>query len=106
MNDHDFMAASAKLLQTLETALENCGADLETDTPSEGILEINFPEGGPIIVNRHAVAKEIWVAARSGGFHFRCDEGVWRDSRGAETLSECLSRLVQAQTGKAVVLAF
>ena len=45
------------------------------------MLEIEFADGSKIIVNRHGAAREIWVAARSGGFHFRWDGAAWRDTR-------------------------
>jgi len=58
-----------------------------------------------MIVNRHAAAREIWVAARSGGFHFRWDGRQWRDTRNGTELFAALSKLVSAQSGRPVVLA-
>jgi CyaY protein len=50
-------------------------------------------------VNRHSIAREIWVAAKSGGFHFRLDGDRWLDTRsGAELFAE-LSRLAGEQSG-------
>jgi CyaY protein len=43
--------------------------------------KLNFDDGSKIIVNRHGAAKEMWVAAKSGGFHFRWDGSAWRDTR-------------------------
>jgi len=68
------------------------------------VLEIEFEDGSKIIVNRHGVAREIWVAARSGGFHFRWDGADWRDTRdGAELLAK-LSTLASQQAGETVEL--
>jgi CyaY protein len=44
------------------------------------------------------------VAARSGGFHFRWDGAVWRDTRDDVELLEKLSTLASQQAGETVVL--
>ena len=54
--------------------LDELHADLEA-----GILTIECPDGSKVIVNKQAPHREIWVAARSGGFHFRPSEGAWRE---------------------------
>ena len=54
---------------------------LDFELKAGGIVEIEFDDGSKIIVNRHGAAREIWVAARSGGFHFRWDGAAWRDTR-------------------------
>ena len=99
MNDSEFIALADQTLKQLELALETSDADLDCSMTSNGVLEIEFDDGGKIIVNRHAVAKEMWVAARSGGFHFRWDGSVWRDTRTGGELMAALSDLVSAQSG-------
>jgi CyaY protein len=51
------------------------------------------------------VAREIWVAARAGGFHFRWDGDAWRDTRDAAELMEKLSSLASQQAGEEIRLA-
>ena len=104
MNDSEFIALADQTLKQLELALETSDADLDCSMTSNGVLEIEFDDGGKIIVNRHGVAKEIWVAARSGGFHFRWDGQAWRDTRSGRELMAVLSELVSAQVGMSVVL--
>jgi len=104
MNDSEFNALAEAALARIEAALENCGADLDFETAGTGVLEIEFDDGGKIIVNRHGAAQEIWVAARSGGFHYRWDGSAWRDTRDGSELMAVLSRLVSAQAGAPVVL--
>jgi CyaY protein len=48
--------------------------------------------------------REIWVAARAGGQHFRADQGVWRDTRSGEELGAALARLIKEQAGLEVDL--
>ena len=104
MNDSEFIALADQTLKQLELALETSDADLDCSMTSNGVLEIEFDDGGKIIVNRHAVAKEMWVAARSGGFHFRWDGSAWRDTRTGGELMAALSDLVSAQSGTKVDL--
>jgi CyaY protein len=105
MNDTEFEALAGDALQRIERALEASGLDADWELKEGGVLEVEFADGTKIIVNRHGAAREIWVAARAGGFHFRWDGVKWRDSRDGTELFAALSRLVSAQSGSAVILA-
>ena len=105
MADLDFNLLAETTLEKIERALEASGADADFELKDGGVLELEFPDGSKMIVNRHAAAREIWVAARSGGFHFRWDGRHWRDTRDGAELFAALSKLVSAQSGRAVILA-
>src|SRR5438105_5771838 len=79
MNESEFHGAVDGVLARIESAIEREGA-LEADLES-GILTITCTDGTRVIVNRQTPNREIWVAARSGGFHFAWREGQWRDTR-------------------------
>lgn len=104
MNETDFEERATATLQAVERALEGCGEDLDFELKEGGILEIEFDDGAKIIVNRHGAAREIWVAARSGGFHYRWDGTGWRDTRNGSELFAALSKLVSDQLGRGVRL--
>ena len=104
MDEKDFEARASATLETLEQALENCGEEIDFELKAGGILEIEFDDGSRIIVNRHGAAREIWVAARSGGFHYRWDGQAWRDTRSGDELFAALSRLVSEQLGRGIRL--
>ena len=104
MNETDFEAQAGATLEALERALENCGEDLDFELKAGGILELEFDDGAKIIVNRHTAAREIWVAARSGGFHYRWDGRAWRNTRDGSELFAALSALVSGQLGRGVRL--
>ena len=104
MNDGEFTALADAALKRIDTALEVSGADLDFAMVSAGVMEIEFDDGSKIIVNRHAAAQELWVAARTGGFHFRWDGHVWRDTRNNDELMAALSAIVSAQSGATVSL--
>lgn len=105
MEDKEFNALADGILARIESALEASDADLDFELAAGGVLEIEFADGSKIIVNRHGVAREIWVAARAGGFHFRWDGVLWRDTRDGTELMEKLSALASQQAGEAVSLS-
>ena len=104
MDEAGFNALADAELERLEGLLDACGADFDYEVKPGGVLELEFDNGSKIIVNRHGVAKEIWVAARAGGFHFRWDGAVWRDTRDSVELMEKLSALASQQAGEPVDL--
>ena len=105
MDESAFIAAAdatlGKIGLALDAALETSGADLDWDL-RDGVLTIECEDGSRIIVNRHVPNREIWVAAKSGGFHYRPTDGQWRDARGKEELAAALARLLKAQARLAV----
>lgn len=101
-SEAEFNQAAAATLAHIEQALE--AAELDFETPADGILEVEFDDGSKIIINRHGAAREIWVAARSGGFHFRPQDGGWVDTKDGTPLYTKLAALVAAQGGGAVSL--
>lgn len=105
MTDNEFEALAEAALAALERALEASALDADIETKGAGVLEIEFGNGTKMVINRHTAAREIWVAAKSGGFHFRHDGRVWRDTRDGTELFAALSRLVSAQSGIPVILA-
>jgi CyaY protein len=65
-----------------------------------GLLEMSFPNGSKIILNTQPPLHEIWLAARSGGFHYKFVEGAWRDTRDGRELFEVLSVCASEQAAK------
>jgi CyaY protein len=105
MTDAEFESLADATLAAVERALDRAELDIDLQAKGAGVLELEFADGSKMVINRHAAAREIWVAARSGGFHFRHENGAWRDSRDGGELFASLSRLVSAQSGTAVILA-
>lgn len=104
MTDSEFEALADAALERIEQAIEATGVDVDLESKAGGVLEIEFGDGSKMVINRHGAAKEIWVAAKSGGFHFRWIGSSWRDTRDGTELFTALSRLVSAQSGQGVVL--
>lgn len=109
MTESEFLALAESTLGRIEAALERASneGDLDVECSRSGnVLEIEFLDNGSkIIVNSQAPMQEIWVAARSGGFHYRQEDGQWINTRDRSELFASLSKMVSEQGGVALVLA-
>lgn len=109
MTDSEFERLATETLAGIEAAVEAAadaaGIDVELQMKPGGVLELEFEDASKMIINRQGAAREIWVAAKSGGFHFRYDGRRWVDTRDGGELFAALSRMVSAQGGAAVILA-
>ena len=105
MDEREFNSHADAMLMRLEAALERSGADLDFEMKPGGVLELEFADGSKIIVNRHSAAREIWVAARSGGYHFKPESsGSWIAGRDGQELLAVLERAISEQSGTAITL--
>ena len=102
MIESEFIAATDRLLATIGDALDAADADVDWRI-DDGILEIDCSgadgTGGKIIINRHAANREVWLATKGGGFHYRFENGAWRDTRGGDPLPVALRRALSEQAG-------
>lgn len=97
MDEGEYDRLADTVMQRIEEGLDAAGGDLDYELAAGGVLEIACADGSKIVVNRQAAAREIWVAARSGGFHYRWDGAHWRDTRSGEELFAALERLLAEQ---------
>ena len=105
MDEREFAKRADEALSRIEAALEATGVGADVELKEGGVLAIEFDDGSRMVINRHGAARELWVAARAGGFHFRWDGAAWRDTRDGTELFAALSKLVSAQSGQSVRLA-
>ena len=105
MEEREFNQLADAMLARIESSLEASDADLDFEIKPGGVIEIEFDDGSKVIVNRHTAAREIWVAARSGGYHFRPEGGRWLATRNGEELMAALARCLSEQAGDEITLA-
>lgn len=104
MTETEFLTLSAAVLTRIEEAVEKAAdaadADIDIERKGDGILELEFGNGSKVVVNSQAPMRQIWVAAKSGGFHFEtAADGGWRDTRSGVDLFSTLSKVVSEQSG-------
>lgn len=104
MNESEFNSTVERTLQAIEDALDAQEADIDMETTA-GILTLTFANGSKVIVNRQSATQEIWVAARSGGFHCGMRNGAWTCNTTGEPLAELLSRVCSEQAGEPVSIS-
>jgi CyaY protein len=109
MSETEFLDLAQSTLDTIETALDRLNdadvVDVECKR-SGNVLEIEFIDNrSKIIVNSQAPLQEMWVAARSGGFHYKRVDGEWRNTRDGSELFASLSQLASAQGGTQLTIA-
>jgi len=103
MSESEFLAAAERTLEEIESAVEGCDADIEINRAGN-VLTLELADGSKVVVNSQAPMRQIWLAAKSGGFHYEWRDGAWRDTRDGSELYATLSRVVSAQGGVAVLL--
>ncbi|NVM75869.1 CyaY protein [Duganella sp. SG902] len=108
MGESEFLAQAEAALDAIEAALDRLNDEDVVDVEcsrSGNVLEIEFLDNGSkIIVNSQAAMKELWVASRSGGYHYKQVDGQWINGRDNTELYASLSEMVSAQGGAKVQL--
>ncbi len=94
---HDLVDAAQ---QAVEDVFEDSGLDLDLEN-SGGVLTVRFENGSQLILSRQSPIRQLWLAARSGGFHFDYDEASerWLCDSSDEQLGEMLARITLEQSG-------
>jgi frataxin len=106
MNQVEFERRAAEILEALFDQIEEQLGDWLEVEMTGGILQIELPDGGAYVVNKHGPNREIWLSSpASGAWHFGSDDGaVWRSTRGTEELTALLAGELAAASGRAVRL--
>ncbi len=76
MNDTEFHQLVDEQLQIIEEAIDDSGADIDFET-SGNVMTLEFEDRSQIIINRQEPMHEIWLASKSGGFHFKLLSNDW-----------------------------
>jgi len=105
MNESEFNDIADQTIEDIQTAIDDSGADIDYDEIG-GVLTLEFEDGSKIIFSKQAPVKQLWMAAKSGGFHFDYDQDkqCWVGDGNGEELYAMLSRLATAQAGEDVSL--
>lgn len=105
MTDLEFLDRAESLLQVLEERCDALNERSDVDIDNQrvgGMVTLTFPNRSQIIVNLQKPLHEVWMAARSGGYHYRWVDAQWRDTKGDAEFFDALSRDASVQAGMAL----
>jgi len=100
MTDLEFMDRAEQLLKAIESCCDSINEQSDADIDNQrvgGMVTLVFPDGSQIVVNLQKPLQEVWLASRSGGYHFRLDQGLWMDTKGQGEFFAQLSQDASAQ---------
>ncbi|WP_413113062.1 iron donor protein CyaY [Thaumasiovibrio sp. DFM-14] len=101
MNSSEFHALADELFNAIEEGIDESGADIETET-SGNVLTLEFDDRSQIVINRQEAMSEIWLASKSGGYHFKFNGDAWICSRSGLELISMLQKECTIHAAEAV----
>lgn len=107
MNESEFQEVADQTIEDIQDAIEDSGADIDYEEVG-GVLTLEFENGSKIIFSKQAAMKQLWMAAKAGGFHFNYDGEAQQwlcDSGDNEELYSMLSRLSSEQSGETMTIS-
>ena len=105
MTDLEFLDHAERLLQAVELACDRMNDEADVDIDNQrvgGMITLTFENRSQVIINLQKPLHEVWLAARSGGYHFKFDGQQWADTKGQGEFFERLSQDASSQTGLAL----
>jgi CyaY protein len=98
MTESKFNELIDETFTALEMALDQVDSDLDYEM-SGGVLTVVFENDSRLVFSRQPPTRQLWLAARSGGFHFAFDEeaGDWRDTRAGQLFRPFVREQMQVQ---------
>lgn len=108
MTDLEFLDRAESLLRALEQQCDRLNDATDADIDNQrvgGMITLTFSNRSQIIVNLQKPLHEVWLAARSGGYHYRFDGQQWMDTKGQGEFWAQLSRDISAQSGLPLVFS-
>ena len=104
MTESVFKELIEDIIIQVEDALDELDSDIDYES-SDGILTIIMENKSQIIINRQTAAFQLWLAAKSGGFHFDYVNSNWQDDRSGELFSDALNRCLTEQSDEKIELS-
>ncbi len=108
MTDLEYMDRAEAVLQAIELACDRINDESDADIDNQrvgGMITLTFANRSQIVINLQKPLQEIWLAARSGGYHYRFDGSQWQDTKGTGEFFAHLVREASAQAGLPLVFS-
>jgi CyaY protein len=104
MDQNVFLRRADECLGAVVRWLETLDPD-ETDyATGDGVVTIEFTDGGKFIMSRQAATRQIWFAAGARAWHYNYDgaTGRWVDDRDGHDLFARLAEAISEKIGRTV----
>ena len=108
MNDLEYLDAAEQLLLAVEQCCDRINDETDADLDAQrvgGLVTLTFANRSQIIVNLQKPLHEVWLAAQSGGYHYKWRDGQWRDTKSGNEFFADLTRDATVQSGLSLVFA-
>ena len=105
MTDLEYLEAAEQVLRRVEACCDRINDETDADIDNQrvgGMITLVFPNRSQIVINLQKPLHEVWMAAQSGGYHYRFDGQRWMDTKGDGEFFAALSRDASAQSGQAL----
>ncbi len=102
MTDLEFQDRAESLLKAVESACDRINDETDADLDNQrvgGMITLVFPNQTQIVINLQKPLHEVWMAAKSGGYHYKFDGNAWMDTKGNGEFFANLSTYASAQSG-------
>lgn len=101
MNDSEFHKLADSLMLTIEERLDNYEGESDIDYEIQaGVMTLSFENGSKIVINRQEPLHQIWLATKSGGYHFEYDNDKWTCNRSGFDFWQLLEEACKTQSGE------
>lgn len=99
LNEQQYHQLIDELQERVEIVLEDADLDLDIENAG-GVLVIRFANDTQVILSRQPALKQLWLAAKSGGYHLDYDiiNQQWLLATTHETIEQLLARVIKEQT--------
>ncbi len=105
MTDLEFLDRAESVLKAVEACCDRINETTETDIDNQrvgGMITLVFANKSQIVINLQKPLHEIWLAAKSGGYHYKFGPDAWNDTKGQGEFFASLSRFASEQSGQSL----
>ncbi len=102
MTDLEYLDKAEQLLMAVEQSCDRLNDEVDADIDAQrvgGMVTLVFANRSQIVINQQKPLHEIWLAAKTGGYHYKFDGKNWLDTKGSGEFFENLSRFASEQAG-------
>ena len=104
MDANEFLKSADQGLGAVAKWLETLDPDEVDYVTGDGVVTIEFPDGGKFILSRQAATSQIWLAAGARAWHYNLDPAGtrWIDDRDGHDLYARLAEVISERVGHPV----